>query len=186
MTLNHWVEGSSPSQVTWRDGRVVDYSGLENRRTERYRGFESLSLRHKRCKSSYYEICTSFFISLRHHPLLQSESNFLYPLFYNCTNRYRTYFSTSAIIMPILSEPNSSPLPRKLQSGPKRIPFSSEQDFRAFKSVSKYTAVKFQIHCSGRKNPLLCARRYAIVRSPHTYVPIGLHERSLKPTHTYA
>ena len=29
----------------WRDGRVVDYSGLENRRTERYRGFESLSLR---------------------------------------------------------------------------------------------------------------------------------------------
>ena len=28
-----------------RDGRVVDYSGLENRRTERYRGFESLSLR---------------------------------------------------------------------------------------------------------------------------------------------
>ena len=32
----------------WRDGRVVDYSGLENRRTERYRGFESLSLRKKR------------------------------------------------------------------------------------------------------------------------------------------
>ena len=30
-----------------RDGRVVDYSGLENRRTERYRGFESLSLRWK-------------------------------------------------------------------------------------------------------------------------------------------
>ncbi len=31
----------------WRDGRVVDCSGLENRRTERYRGFESLSLRKK-------------------------------------------------------------------------------------------------------------------------------------------
>ena len=31
---------------SWRDGRVVDYNGLENRRTERYRGFESLSLRH--------------------------------------------------------------------------------------------------------------------------------------------
>ena len=30
-----------------RDGRVVDYSGLENRRTERYRGFESLSLRNE-------------------------------------------------------------------------------------------------------------------------------------------
>ena len=29
----------------WRDGRVVDYTGLENRRTERCRGFESLSLR---------------------------------------------------------------------------------------------------------------------------------------------
>ena len=28
-----------------RDGRVVDYSSLENCRTERYRGFESLSLR---------------------------------------------------------------------------------------------------------------------------------------------
>ena len=27
--------------------RVVDYNGLENRRTERYRGFESLSLRKK-------------------------------------------------------------------------------------------------------------------------------------------
>ena len=31
----------------WRDGRVVDYSGLENRRAERHRGFESLSLRKK-------------------------------------------------------------------------------------------------------------------------------------------
>ena len=31
----------------WRDGRVVDYNGLENRRTERYRGFEALSLREK-------------------------------------------------------------------------------------------------------------------------------------------
>ena len=30
----------------WRDGRVVDCNGLENRRTETYRGFESLSLRH--------------------------------------------------------------------------------------------------------------------------------------------
>ena len=29
----------------WRDGRVVDYSSLENCRTERCRGFESLSLR---------------------------------------------------------------------------------------------------------------------------------------------
>ena len=29
----------------WRDGRVVDYSSLENYRAERHRGFESLSLR---------------------------------------------------------------------------------------------------------------------------------------------
>ena len=33
---------------SWRGGRVVDCTGLENRRTERYRGFESLSLRRKR------------------------------------------------------------------------------------------------------------------------------------------
>ena len=31
-----------------RGGRVVDCTGLENRRTERYRGFESLSLRKKK------------------------------------------------------------------------------------------------------------------------------------------
>ena len=34
-----------------RDGRVVEYTGLENRRTARYRGFESLSLRTESCKS---------------------------------------------------------------------------------------------------------------------------------------
>ena len=31
----------------WRGGRVVDCGGLENRCTERYPGFESLSLRWK-------------------------------------------------------------------------------------------------------------------------------------------
>ena len=36
----------------WRDGRVVDYSGLENRRAERHRGFESLSLRKQDVKLS--------------------------------------------------------------------------------------------------------------------------------------
>ena len=35
-----------------RDGRVVDYNGLENRRTERYRGFESLSLRFTQANES--------------------------------------------------------------------------------------------------------------------------------------
>ena len=29
----------------WKDGRVVDYTGLENRRAERHRVFESLSFR---------------------------------------------------------------------------------------------------------------------------------------------
>ena len=37
--------GCSHLFFSWRDGREVDYNGLENRRTERYRGFESLSLR---------------------------------------------------------------------------------------------------------------------------------------------
>ena len=31
--------------IIWRDGRVVDCTGLENRRSARARGFESLSLR---------------------------------------------------------------------------------------------------------------------------------------------
>lgn len=44
-----------------RDGRVVDYSGLENRRTERYRGFESLSLRKQGCKSASYAIYTLYY-----------------------------------------------------------------------------------------------------------------------------
>ena len=40
----------------WRDGKVVDYNGLENRRVEnrraeRHRGFESLSLRQNILKS---------------------------------------------------------------------------------------------------------------------------------------
>ena len=32
-------------QDSWRDVRVVECAGLENRCTARYRGFESLSLR---------------------------------------------------------------------------------------------------------------------------------------------
>ena len=49
----------SRQKHTWRDGRVVDYSSLENYRTERYRGFESLSLRtrwaiRKGCSSFCY------------------------------------------------------------------------------------------------------------------------------------
>ena len=42
-----------------RDGRVVDYSGLENRRAERHRGFESLSLRYQKELS---KSLSSFFV----------------------------------------------------------------------------------------------------------------------------
>ena len=44
----------------WRDGRVVDYNGLENRRTERYRGFESLSLRQGSLKPAEFQRVSSF------------------------------------------------------------------------------------------------------------------------------
>ena len=47
----------------WRGGRVVDCTGLENRRTERYRGFESLSLRKKKKQTEtqiYLKVCLLF------------------------------------------------------------------------------------------------------------------------------
>ena len=52
---------------------MVDYNGLENRRTERYRGFESLSLR----KSLVKEIAEGVFFSIPpyHAPLLFTFSN---------------------------------------------------------------------------------------------------------------
>ena len=40
----------------WRGGRVVDCTGLENRRTERYRGFESLSLRRNKPTRYWFSI----------------------------------------------------------------------------------------------------------------------------------
>ena len=45
MNYEHFLLPLHPLFEHWRDGRVVDYNGLENRRTERCRGFESLSLR---------------------------------------------------------------------------------------------------------------------------------------------
>ena len=45
----HSLSDQKPiAKIARRDGRVVDCTGLENRRTERYRGFESLSLRQAR------------------------------------------------------------------------------------------------------------------------------------------
>ena len=44
---------------------MVDYNGLENRRTERYRGFESLSLRNlPKCKSLILNGLAAFFLSM--------------------------------------------------------------------------------------------------------------------------
>ena len=40
---------------------MVDYNGLENRRTERCRGFESLSLRKQGGKSASYAIYTLYY-----------------------------------------------------------------------------------------------------------------------------
>ena len=64
---------------------MVDYNGLENRRTERYRGFESLSLR----KSLLKEISEGFFIytaTISINPSFFIYSSFLiYPSFLiNC------------------------------------------------------------------------------------------------------
>ena len=43
---------------------MVDYSSLENCRTERYRGFESLSLRKQGCKSASYAIYTLYYTQI--------------------------------------------------------------------------------------------------------------------------
>ena len=45
----------------WKDGRVVDYTGLENRRAERHRGFESLSFRGRIAISFCLSDCYSVF-----------------------------------------------------------------------------------------------------------------------------
>ena len=50
------------SPMQRRDGRVVDYSSLENYRTERYRGFESLSLRNVKKKEVRFELLFLFYI----------------------------------------------------------------------------------------------------------------------------
>ena len=47
-TFASLLKRSTSERKFWRDGRVVDRGGLENRCTERYRGFESLSLRKKK------------------------------------------------------------------------------------------------------------------------------------------
>ena len=46
----------------WKGGRVVDYSGLENRRAERHRGFESLPFRKESEKSCKDFSLQDFFV----------------------------------------------------------------------------------------------------------------------------
>ena len=45
----------------WKGGRVVDYSGLENRRAERHRGFESLPFRKEIKRRVFADIVKLFF-----------------------------------------------------------------------------------------------------------------------------
>ena len=59
-----------------RDGRVVDYSSLENCRTERYRGFESLSLRKQGRKSAGYAIYTLYYT--QNFIVIENLSHFFY------------------------------------------------------------------------------------------------------------
>lgn len=55
------------STTSWRDGRVVECTGLENRQSARAPGFESLSLRHLKTTTSpegsflFFEIFCNFF-----------------------------------------------------------------------------------------------------------------------------
>ena len=59
--LGGWSEAPLLEIDHRRDGRVVECGGLEIRCTARYRGFESLSLRNKGCKSACYAIYTLFY-----------------------------------------------------------------------------------------------------------------------------
>ena len=69
-------------QPTWRDGRVVECTGLENQRTAMYRGFESLSLRKRKALSFdwaffKYNIFLNMKLSFRIIALLEGVSYIL-------------------------------------------------------------------------------------------------------------
>ena len=72
-TFASLLKTSTLEKEVWRDGRVVDCGGLENRCTARYRGFESLSLRQEVVNQM---ICNLFFfcnipLKKRPHPKMQ-------------------------------------------------------------------------------------------------------------------
>ena len=55
LSIRGGMEANTPGgYVFWKDGRVVDYTGLENRRAERHRGFESLSFRRKETSRLFF------------------------------------------------------------------------------------------------------------------------------------
>ena len=58
------LEESTSEKEFWRGGRVVDCGGLENRCTERYPGFESLSLRKKNKVEKKFQIYLRFLFYL--------------------------------------------------------------------------------------------------------------------------
>ena len=57
-------QSSRPQLLAWRDGRVVDYSSLENCRAERHRGFESLSLRSEKFSKEKSRLLSRDFLCL--------------------------------------------------------------------------------------------------------------------------
>ena len=63
-TFASLLKGKPPTTDVWRDGRVVDYSSLENCRTERCRGFESLSLRTQWMESTKNQLVPFLFYLL--------------------------------------------------------------------------------------------------------------------------
>ena len=83
----------------WRDGRVVDYSSLENYRAERHRGFESLSLRKEKTQS-FGKQTVAFHIYSLHpvlHPLLGLSSNRFVHLSLKFITLGRSYLSKVAL-----------------------------------------------------------------------------------------
>jgi hypothetical protein len=64
--LHRFRKQSLLDKEVWKGGRVVDYSGLENRRAERHRGFESLPFRKEFKRRVFANIVKLFFLYARH------------------------------------------------------------------------------------------------------------------------
>ncbi len=64
-TFASHLRNKRTSKEVWRGGRVVDCNGLENRRTERYPGFESLSLRQVQMQGRLAQLVQSICLTSR-------------------------------------------------------------------------------------------------------------------------